>query len=565
MPQSPTPRPKRPWQEVAREAQEYRDATMKDYETSLPEPLKSNMPNSVMNIPGSLLGGDDLRITELLPEELVSLLASGQLSSVAVTESFLRRAALAQKLANCVTELLPERALTRAKFLDDHYARYKKPIGPLHGLPISVKEHIGMDGLRVHCGYVSWWYKIGKEDAHVLEILWNAGAVFHARTTEPQSMMHLETDSNLYGVTVNPYNRDVTSGGSSGGEGALIALRGSCLGIGSDVGGSIRNPAANNGIYGFKPTAFRIPTDGWGYAMAGADTIDSVPGPLSTSLSGIKLFMKAVLDARPWLTEPAIVPISWDSNLALTDRQPLKVAVMWHDGVVKPHPPVTRALSSVVEKLRSLSNVTIVDWKPHLHDEAWAIISNLYYPDGGEEDAAAIDSSGEPWRPLTKWIIKENPCVKELTRGELNYWLEEREAYRKEYANAWTATATGGNSATGDLGGMVDIILCPVGPGVAPEHGTAKYWCYTSQWNLLNYPAVVFPVSKVDAGVDVKDGAYEPKRGVDRDNWDLYDPHKFDGLPISLQLVGRRYEDEKVLAILEYIKEKIGLPFAKFP
>jgi amidase len=98
-----------------------------------------------------------------------------------------------------------------------------------------------MKGLRMHAGYVGLWDKVAEDDAHILQILWRAGAVFHARTTEPQSMMHLETDSNLYGVTVNPYNRDLTAGGSSGGEGALIGLRGSCLGIGSDVGG--RPPA----------------------------------------------------------------------------------------------------------------------------------------------------------------------------------------------------------------------------------------------------------------------------------------------------------------------------------
>jgi amidase len=140
---------------------------------------------------------------------------------------------------NCITELLPDRALARAKELDAYLRQHGRPIGPLHGLPISVKEMIGMKDLGLNAGYVAWWGKVATEDAHVLQILWNAGAVIHARTTEPQSMMHLETDSNLYGVTVNPYNRNVSSGGSSGGEGALIGMRGSSLGIGSDVGGKI--------------------------------------------------------------------------------------------------------------------------------------------------------------------------------------------------------------------------------------------------------------------------------------------------------------------------------------
>jgi amidase len=94
-----------------------------------------------------------------------------------------------------------------------------------------------MKDLRLSAGYCAWWDNIASADAHVLKILWDAGAIFYARTTEPQSMMHLETDSNLYGVTVNPYNTHLSAGGSSGGEGALVGMRGSCLGIGTDVGG----------------------------------------------------------------------------------------------------------------------------------------------------------------------------------------------------------------------------------------------------------------------------------------------------------------------------------------
>lgn len=339
------------------------------------------------------------------------------------------------------------------------------------------------------------------------------------------------------------------------------------MGIGSDIGGSIRSPAANNGIYGFKPTAFRIPTDGWSSTMPGADPIVSVIGPLSTSLAGIKIFMKTIIDAKPWLSEPALIPLPWNPSFQISPHQPLKIGVLWHDNVVKPHPPITRALHSVVSKLKTIHNVTVVDWKPHLHDEAWAIISSLYFTDGGAEDASAMAASGEPWLPLTKWIIKENPCVKKLSMQQLYYWEEEREAYRKEYAKVWNDTAENLNSETNELEGLVDVILCPAGPGVAPPHNTARYWGYTSQWNLLDYPAVVFPVSKVDIRVDGVERGYVPMNDVDKYNWKLYDAERleWDGLPISLQLVCRRFEDEKVIAILEYIKQEISLPFAGFP
>ena len=135
---------------------------------------------------------------------------------------------------------MPERALACADALDLFYSENKRPIGALHGLPVSVKEMLGMKGLRQTAGYCDWWEqnKIASEDAHVLKILTDAGAIFYARTTEPQTMMSLECHSNLYGRTVNPYKPNLSSGGSSGGEGALIGLRGSCLGIGTDVGGT---------------------------------------------------------------------------------------------------------------------------------------------------------------------------------------------------------------------------------------------------------------------------------------------------------------------------------------
>lgn len=98
--------------------------------------------------------------------------------------------------------------------------------------------------------------------------------------------MHLETSSNLYGETVCPFNRNLTSGGSSGGEGALIGLRGSCLGIGTDIGGSIRSPAANNGLYGLRPSSYRLPMGGMTATMMGQEHVVPVVGPLSTSLQG---------------------------------------------------------------------------------------------------------------------------------------------------------------------------------------------------------------------------------------------------------------------------------------
>lgn len=530
-----------------------------------------------------------------------------------------------QAKANCITELLPERAIARAKYLDDFFNLHKKPIGPLHGLPISVKEHIGMKGLGLNIGFVSWWGRESLEDAHLLKILWDAGCVFYVRTTEPQTLMHLETSSNLYGVTTNPFNRNLSAGGSSGGEGALMGLGGSCLGIGSDIGGSIRSPAANCGVYGLRPTSYRLPLAGFTSTISGSEQIVPVCGPLSTTLEGVKLFMKTILTAKPWLLDPSLVPFAWrdrHSHLETRNGKKLKVGVMWNDEVVLPHPPVRRALREVVEKLRAIDSIEVVDWKPLRHAEAWEIVARLYFCDGASEEIQAIEESGEPFRPLSIHILKDNPYVKRLSIAELWYWTLRRNNYRKDYAKAWNDTANkpaaDDFSGDGESARPVDVILCPATPGASSPLDTAKYWCYTSQWNLLDYPAIVFPVSKVDPQIDLAEREFEFMNEQDLYNHSLCllflssftgsysasmynkirapsppktphlvyslgwlptifadkkliyfyphildDPEIYQGAPISLQLVGRRYEDEKVIEALEYITEKIKLPFTQ--
>ena len=529
----------RPWQDIAKDAQEYRDSSIRRLEPAIPS-VTEPLPIDVTRVPRDLLAKHELEITEFPPEELIQKIAQGNLKSIDVTRAFLRRAGLAQALTNCITELLPERAIERAEYLDRYYAEHGAAVGPLHGLPISVKEHIGMKGLGLNAGFVSWWDRKAEDDAHVLKILWNAGCVFYARTTEPQSLMHLETSNNLYGVTVNPFNRNLTAGGSSGGEGALLGLRGSCLGLGSDIGGSIRSPAANCGVYGLRPSSYRIPVAGFAGPMAGEEQIVPVIGPLSPSLDGIKLFMRTVIAAQPWLKEPSLVPIPWREDQKHFADGKLKVAVMWHDGVVRPHPPVTRALNEVVKKLKKAQGVEVVNWIPYKHDEAWKIISNLYFCDGGKEESDAINDSGEPWRPLSNFIIRENPNVKLRSVAELWELTLRREGYRSEYAELWNNTASDG-------GRMVDVILCPVGPGTAPMLNHARYWGYTTQWNLLDYPALVFPVTRADRNVDLPSKELEFLSKADEENHKTYeDPSVYDGAPVSLQLVGRRYEDEMV-------------------
>lgn len=148
-------------------------------------------------------------------------------------------------------------------------------------------------------------------DAEIVRILRSQGAVLFCKTSVPQASFAGETINNIIEYTWNPVNRNLSAGGSSGGEGALIALKGSPLGFGTDIGGSIRVPAAFNGLYGLKPSTCRLPFEGIRRVMEGQDFAPFSLGPLATSVKSLEMIMKVVLRQEPWLQDPRVVEIPW--------------------------------------------------------------------------------------------------------------------------------------------------------------------------------------------------------------------------------------------------------------
>lgn len=120
-----------------------------------------------------------------------------------------------------------------------------------------------------------------------------------------------ESYNNVWGYTANPYNSAYGAGGSSGGEGALLGLHGSPLGVGTDIGGSIRIPCAVNGIYGLKPSAGRFSMAGGRPGLKGQEAIKSVVGPMAPDLAAIELWAKVVLASKPWERDPAVFKMPW--------------------------------------------------------------------------------------------------------------------------------------------------------------------------------------------------------------------------------------------------------------
>lgn len=306
----------------------------------------------VVDLLPRLLSHHELQITALGASALAAKIRDGEYSCLQVAEAFCHQAAVAQQLTNCLTEIFFTEALDHARHLDDLLKTTGRPIGPLHGVPVSVKDHYNVKGYHTTAGYVSYARFPAKDkDAHIVEIMRNAGAVLYAKTNNPQCMMVLETVSNIYGRTLNPWNTKLGAGGSSGGEGSLLAQHGSPLGVGSDVGGSIRVPAAFNGLYGFKPSGKRVPTSGWECTMVGAESITAVAGPLGHNVQDLELFFQIVSDAKPWLKEP-LLAMPWRSQMEALERQKLTIGVMLWDEVVMPHPYITRVVKEVAAKLK---------------------------------------------------------------------------------------------------------------------------------------------------------------------------------------------------------------------
>jgi amidase len=188
------------------------------------------------------LSDQEIEITETDAVGIVTQTSSGRWKSVDVAKAFCHRAALAHQLVNCLHEIFFDDAIRAAEWLDKYYAEHKKPIGPLHGLPVSLKDQFHVKGVETHMGYVGWIGTFqgkkgtGKEkefESLMVKELKSLGAILFVKTSVPHTLMSGETVNNIIGYTENPKNRNLAAGGSSGGEGALIGLRGSPVGFGT--------------------------------------------------------------------------------------------------------------------------------------------------------------------------------------------------------------------------------------------------------------------------------------------------------------------------------------------
>ncbi|KIX03209.1 uncharacterized protein Z518_06761 [Rhinocladiella mackenziei CBS 650.93] len=500
-----------------------------------------------------LLSATELDITNTVgARKILRRYEEGHWTVEEVVTAFCKRAAIATQLIGCCTELMFEEAIAQARDLDRWYADTGAFVGPLHGLPISLKDTHQVRGVDTTVGWVGLVGKPAGQDELTVQQYRSLGAIVYVKTNVPQSLMMSDSYNHVWGQSVNALSRQLISGGSSGGEGALVGARGSVLGIGTDIGGSIRIPAALQGLFGLCPSVGRVP-----YRESARDQkyiVRPVAGPMSNSLSSIELFMEAYASLEPWTTDPTILPIPWREELAEPSKEPLRIAYIVDDGVVLPHPPIQRAMRELVAKLSQCGH-EIVEWDASSHRSAYYDLwVKAVLADGGKRCADLCKLVDEP---LIQGMLVGTPetLLDAQQRMDLADAIWE---FKREYLARWKESG-------------IDALVMPVTPWVGMRPKTwvksQQYCGYTALWNVLDYSALTMPVASVRQDLDdpatdegwMKYGREETRGFTDEFNHrmyqELWDAGLVQGLPVNIQIVTGRFGEEAAVRVAKVFEK----------
>ncbi|KAI6045329.1 amidase signature enzyme [Pisolithus marmoratus] len=508
----------------------------------------------------------------LLSQPISSIVHEVQTSSllpVDVLRAYGKRAIQAQAQTNCLTEVMIGEA--------ENWALAAIRSGPLAGVPVSLKDMIAVKGYDSSLGYSAFTNAPVPNDGPLVRLLRDAGAIPYVKTNVPLTLLSYETTNDVFGVTENPHKKGYTAGGSSGGESALIALGGSRIGVGTDVAGSVRVPSHYSGIYAIRSSAQRFPKTGSAGTIPGQDGVSGVHSPMAKTLEDLETFWRAVIQMKPWEYDPYVVNLPW-RKVELPRDRPIRWGVLWDDGVVAPSPACLRALKMVTEVLAKHGHEIITLNSP-LPYEGLQIASQLLFADGGkifskpfrtyETNSAGMVPALRALRlprfvmKIYAWYlryIRRDPVYAVLVENFHKKTVEEyyrliaqRDDYRVRWFTVWRGVQVQGS--LGDNG--VDFILSVPNALPAVPHGGMRHgWkaCgYAVLFNLLDYSAGVLPITRVNKATDKLPPSFRARNAIERNNYHMYDAEAMDGLPVGVQVVGRRLDEERVLEGMKLI------------
>jgi amidase len=381
---------------------------------------------------------------------------------------------------------LNDAALQAARDADTELARGNS-LGPLHGVPVSIKDWIDVAGLPCAGGDARFLKRMPKEDATVVARLRQAGAIILCKT-------NVFSDSEAYGKVFNPYNLEYSPTGSSSGEAALIALGGSPLGLGSDSGGSIRQPAHVCGIAGLKPSTGRVPLTGHFPPLVPLNDPRTVIGPMARYVEDIALALPII--AGPDWRDSSVIPMPL-GNYRKIDVSKLSVAFYTQHAGGGCSPDTLATIHDVAEYLYEACAVVEEKVPPRI-EEIFPITKDYWN---------RLESTD-----LDEWKIEGSSKLDgEGVAKHLFEWDRFRRSMLSFIQN-W------------------DVIITPAAESPALPHGV-DYGSidYTLAYSLTGYPCGV-----VRAGTSI------------------------DGMPIGVQIVGQPWRDDVVLAVMQELEEGFG-------
>ena len=454
--------------------------------------------------------------------EIAAQIRSKDVSPVEVARLHLERIEELNPKLNAFVDWRPESVLAQARDAEQAVLR-GDDLGPLHGVPLSIKSSIDVAGHRCEAGTRLRAGYVAKEDAPLVARLRAAGAVVLGVTNTPEMLMAWETDNLLYGRTNNPWDLTRTAGGSSGGEAAAIAAGLSAGGVGSDGGGSIREPAHFCGICGLKPTPGRIPSTGHLPKAGGPFAMLGVVGPMARTVGDLRVLFAAMAGPDDGDSRSAPAPVR---EVREPEAKRLGIGYFESDG----RTPVTAETREAVKRAASLlseNGFRVAEFCPDGLEEARQLWWKFFGTAGGMILAPMLRGHEKELSPILREFFLWTTATPAHT-GEslLTAWLgrdELRERILRQMRD-------------------YPVLICPTAAIPAFRHGerewqvdekTVKYldaWSYCEWFNVLGFPAVVVPVG-----------------------------HSEEGLPIGVQIVGRPWEEETLLAIAGILENARGL------
>ena len=500
-------------------------------------------------------------LTHLGAIELRDLIASAQVTSVEVVEQHI---ALLLKVNPQLNAMVVERfELAREEArLADARQQCGLPLGPLHGVPFTVKECINLTGTASTFGVGSRvGHRAGSDKLQVARMR-AAGAIPIAKSNVSQLLLYYESDNPVFGRTVNPHDATRTPGGSSGGEAALICAGASPLGLGTDIGGSVRVPAAFCGIVSLKPTSGRCDDEDDFWGPRGQQAVKSQVGVLARSVADVELGLDVINGGRapPLPCQP--LGSSHGVNVSA-----LRVAYYTHDGTFGVSPAVARAVHEAAAALQA-AGATVSAWTPPDVRRALRLFFGIMGADGLHSVRQCMRSSRKAPQiarllalaAMPLFLIRllvpvlrllAQPSMAEALRSfgsncTSDYWtlLSEQADYQVSFAAALAEAP----------GGPFDLILCPPCALPAFTHGSSNdlltAGAYAALYNLLGYPAGVVPVTRVRQGEEsdrkqVRDVVQRAAAKVESGSV---------GLPVGVQVVALPWQEHVALAAMKVIE-----------